>query len=64
MASGSSMLSGLLAGIGKPLMEQWIHLPTNRWMMYFYNDRVELCEAGRCKPVEGRTAQNAGLATR
>jgi hypothetical protein len=45
-------------------MEQWIHLPTNKWMMYFYNDKAELCESGKCTPVAGRTAQNTGLATR
>jgi hypothetical protein len=50
--------------VDKALMEQWIHLPTKKWMMYFYNDKAELCESGKCKPVEGRTAQNAGLATR
>jgi hypothetical protein len=51
-------------GVDRPLMEQWIHLPTNKWMMYFYNDKAELCESGKCTPVAGRTAQNAGLATR
>jgi len=50
--------------VDKALMEQWIRLPTNKWMMYFYNDKVELCQSGKCTPVEGRTARNAGLATR
>jgi len=50
--------------VDKALMEQWIRLPTNKWMMYFYNDKAELCEHGACKPVEGRNALNAGLATR
>ena len=51
-------------GVDKALMEQWIRLPSNKWMMYFYNGKAELCESGVCKPVEGRTALNAGLATR
>ena len=51
-------------GVDKALMEQWITLPTGKWMMYFYNDRAELCQSGECKPVEGRNAYNAGLATR
>ena len=50
--------------VDKALMEQWIRLPTNKWMMYFYNDKAELCQSGKCTPVEGRTAKNAGLATR
>jgi hypothetical protein len=50
--------------VDKALMEQWIRLPTNKWMMYFYNDKAELCDSGRCTPVEGRNARNAGLATR
>ena len=51
-------------GVDRTLMEQWIRLPTNKWMMYFYNGRAELCEGRACSPVDGRTAQNAGLATR
>jgi len=50
--------------VDKALMEQWIRLPSNKWMMYFYNGRAELCESGACKPVDGRNALNAGLATR
>ena len=50
--------------VDKALMEQWIRLPSNKWMMYFYNDKAELCERNVCKPIEGRTATNAGLATR
>jgi len=50
--------------VDKALMEEWIRLPTNKWMMYFYNDRAELCQSSDCKPVEGRDALNAGLATR
>ena len=45
-------------------MEKWIHLPSNKWMMYFYNDKAELCQNGACTPVDGRTARNAGLSTR
>jgi hypothetical protein len=50
--------------VDKALMEQWIRLPSNKWMMYFYNGKAELCESGVCKPVDGRNALNAGLATR
>lgn len=50
--------------VDKTLMEEWIRLPMNKWMMYFYNDRAELCQSSDCKPVEGRNAYNAGLATR
>jgi hypothetical protein len=49
--------------VDKALMEQWIHLPANKWMMYFYNGKAELCESRSCKPVEGRNARNAGLST-
>jgi hypothetical protein len=50
--------------IDRGLMERWTELPTNRWMMNFYNTRAELCEGRECKPVDGRNARNAGLATR
>jgi hypothetical protein len=50
--------------VDKTLMEQWIHLPSNKWMMYFYNDKAELCEGGACTAVNGRNARNAGLSTR
>jgi hypothetical protein len=50
--------------VDKALMEEWIRLPTNKWMMYFYNDRAELCESAICKPVDGRNVHNTGLATR
>ena len=50
--------------VDKDLMEQWIRLPSRKWMMYFYNDRAELCVEGSCKPIDGRNALNAGLATR
>ena len=50
--------------VDKALMEEWIRLPTNKWMMYFYNDRAELCQSSECKPVADRNAYNAGLATR
>jgi hypothetical protein len=49
--------------VDKELMERWIHLPSNKWMMYFYNDKVELCGNGTCTPIAGRTARNAGLTT-
>lgn len=50
--------------VDQTLMEKWIHLPSNKWMMYFYNDKAELCQNGACTPVDGRTARNAGLSTR
>ena len=50
--------------VDNKLMEEWIHLPSDKWMMYFYNAKAELCGNGSCKPVDGRTAFNAGLATR
>jgi hypothetical protein len=37
--------------VDKALMEQWIHLPVNKSMMYFYNARAELCEKGTCTPI-------------
>lgn len=49
------------APVDRNLMEQWINLPSNKQMMYFYNDRVELCESRSCTPIPGRNARNAGL---
>jgi hypothetical protein len=50
--------------VDKALMEQWTILPSNNWMMYFYNDKAELCESRTCTPVSGRNVRNAGLSTR
>lgn len=50
--------------VDRDLMEQWIHLPSNKWMMYFYNDRAELCEARACTSLGGRNARGVGLATK
>lgn len=50
--------------VDRALMEQWISLPTNNWMMYFYNDKAELCEGRACTSLAGRNVRNAGLATR
>ncbi len=52
------------APVNRELMVQWTTLPTNHDMMYFYNDHAELCESGRCTPLPGWNAVNAGLATR
>ncbi len=52
------------APVNRQLMEQWTNLPVNKQMMYFYNDRAELCDHGRCTPMSGWNALNAGLATR
>jgi len=48
--------------INAKLMEEWINLPKNTNMMYFYNDRAELCDKKDCKPVKGFNVKNAGLA--
>jgi hypothetical protein len=53
----------LYAPVNRELMEQWINLPHNKQMMYFYNDRAELCSFGNCSPLPGWNAHNAGLAT-
>lgn len=51
-------------GVNRELMAQWTRLPTNRDMMYFYNDGAELCQSRLCTPLPGWNAVNAGLATR
>jgi hypothetical protein len=51
------------APVDRQLMEQWIVLPNHKMMMYFYNDRAELCDRGSCTPIPGRNARNAGLTT-
>jgi hypothetical protein len=51
------------APVDRQLMEQWIVLPHNTEMMYFYNDRAELCDHRACTPIPGRNARNAGLTT-
>jgi hypothetical protein len=50
--------------VDRALMEQWTSLPSNNWMMYFYNDKAELCESRACTLLSGRNARNAGLSTR
>jgi hypothetical protein len=50
--------------VDRALMEKWINLPSNTTIMYFYNDKAELCEGQTCTPLEGRTALSVGLATR
>ncbi len=49
------------APVDATLMERWTSLPTNRWMMYFYPDRAELCEGRVCTPLPGWDAGRAGL---
>lgn len=51
------------ATVNKALMEQWINLPHNEQMMYFYNERAELCYRANCAPLAGWNARNAGLST-
>ena len=50
--------------VDRALMEKWIQLPSNTTIMYFYNDKAELCEGRDCTPLAGRTALGVGLATR
>jgi hypothetical protein len=52
------------APVDQQLMEQWINLGRKSQMMYFYNDKAELCYRENCVPIPGRNAINAGLATR
>jgi hypothetical protein len=51
------------APVNKQLMDQWTTLPVNKQMMFFYNDRAELCDHGRCTPMPGWNALKAGLST-
>lgn len=52
------------APVNKLLLEQWTVLPVNRQMMFFYNDRAELCDRGRCTAMPGWNALSAGLSTK
>jgi len=52
------------APVNKQLMEQWINLPTNTQMMYFYNTHAELCNHRDCTAMPRWNALNAGLSTR
>jgi hypothetical protein len=52
------------APVDRQLMEQWINLGRNTQMMFFYNDKAELCYRDSCTPIPGRNALNAGLATK
>ena len=54
-------ITAYVPSVDRKLLEQWIHLPINRQMMYFYNERAELCDRGNCSDVKGRNARNAGL---
>lgn len=49
--------------VNRQLMEQWTNLPSNKQIMYFYNDRAELCNHGQCMSLQGWNAFNAGLST-
>lgn len=49
--------------VNRQLMQQWTTLSVNKQMMFFYNDRAELCDHGHCKPMPGWNALNAGLST-
>ncbi len=49
--------------VNRQLMEQWTNLPSNKQMMYFYNDRAELCDHRQCRQLPGWNAFNAGLST-
>ena len=50
--------------VDKELMERWINLPINTNVMFFYNDRAEICEGRDCSPIPQRNAKSAGLATK
>ncbi len=50
------------APVDKTLMEQWINLPYNYQVMYFFNDRASLCEKRQCTRIEGQNVFKAGLA--
>jgi hypothetical protein len=52
------------APVDRQLMEQWINLGRNTQMMYFYNQRAELCDHQSCTPIPGQNAFNVGLSTR
>jgi hypothetical protein len=45
-------------------MEKWINLPINIEVMFFYNNRAEMCEGRDCLPIPQRNAKNVGLATK
>jgi len=49
--------------VDKDLMEKWINLPINTSVMYFYNDRAELCDGNECSAVPHWSARTAGLTT-
>lgn len=50
--------------VDRDLMEKWINLPINTNVMYFYNDRAELCDGRDCSPIPQRNAKNVGLTTK
>ena len=50
--------------VDRKLLEQWMHLPINQQMMYFYNSKAELCERKSCSEIRGRNARNVGLSTK
>lgn len=49
--------------VNRRLMEQWTNLPSNEQIMFFYNDRAELCDHGQCRPLPEWNAFKAGLST-
>jgi hypothetical protein len=50
--------------VDRRLMEEWINLPLNKHMMYFFNEKALLCDASGCNVIKGRNVRNAGLSTR
>ena len=50
--------------VDRKLLEQWIHLPINQQMIYFYNSKAVLCERKSCSEIRGRNARNVGLSTK
>ena len=50
--------------VDKKLLREWTSLKTKNLMMYFYNDRAELCSRGGgrdCKEIPNFNVFNAGL---
>jgi hypothetical protein len=62
-ARSEAWIPSYAPSVNRQLMEQWTNLPTNRQMMFFYNDRAELCDHGNCTSLPGWNARNAGLST-
>jgi len=56
-------ISNYAPSVDRDLMEQWINLPKNTSVMFFYNDRAEICDGGECSPIPEKNVKSGGLAT-